>query len=76
MTYQHLIAAIAVANEAARYGSIKSFIYISAADVFPFIDSRYISTKREAEFVLLSKPEFKAVILRPGICFFILSFFF
>ncbi|CAG8589383.1 783_t:CDS:2, partial [Paraglomus occultum] len=58
--------AIAVANEAARHGSVKSFIYISATDVFPFIDSKYISTKREAEFVLLSKPEFKTVILRPG----------
>ncbi|RKP37944.1 hypothetical protein BJ085DRAFT_16734 [Dimargaris cristalligena] len=58
--------ALAVAAEAAKHPKMKSFVYISASDVFPFISSRYISTKREAEAGLLQRPEFRTVILRPG----------
>lgn len=56
------------------------FIYISAEDIFrPFIPSRYISTKREAERILLSKDlensldptkrQIKTTVIRPSMSF-------
>lgn len=46
---------------------MRSFVYISASDVFPFIDPRYITTKREAERYLFQQDDkFKTVVLRPG----------
>ncbi|KAI8072570.1 hypothetical protein BC940DRAFT_292898 [Gongronella butleri] len=59
-------AAIQVAKQAAKQESVQSFSYISASDVFPLINPRYITSKREAERFLLGEPSFKAIILRPG----------
>ncbi|KAK9704358.1 hypothetical protein K7432_010242 [Basidiobolus ranarum] len=58
--------AVMVANEASKFPNIQCFAYISAADVFPFIDKRYISTKRDAEAEIQSHKEFRSIILRPG----------
>lgn len=62
----HLIIAITVANEVAKLPSIKSFVYISASQVLPFIDPRYYTTKREAETHLFRTGKFKTIALRPG----------
>ncbi|KAI8062822.1 uncharacterized protein B0P05DRAFT_556247 [Gilbertella persicaria] len=58
--------AITVADQVAKLPSIKSFTYISASDVFPLIDPRYITTKRQAETYLFRHNEFKTIVLRPG----------
>lgn len=55
-----------MADEASKIPSINSFVYISASDVFPFIDPRYITTKREAERYLFQNEKFNTVVLRPG----------
>lgn len=55
-----------IADQVANLPSIRSFTYISASDVFPLIDPRYITTKREAERYLFRHDEFKTVVLRPG----------
>lgn len=55
-----------VADEVSKLPSISSFVYISASDVFPFIDPRYITTKREAERYLFQNEKFNTVVLRPG----------
>jgi hypothetical protein len=49
----------------------RPFIYISAEDIFqPLIPQRYISTKREAERgieeMMLGKPDFRGVYIRPS----------
>ncbi|RUS30551.1 hypothetical protein BC938DRAFT_479254 [Jimgerdemannia flammicorona] len=58
--------AITIARTAAAIPTIESFVYVSAMDIFPFVDPRYITTKREAERFLLAKDEFRTVVLRPG----------
>ncbi|KAI9008822.1 hypothetical protein CLU79DRAFT_776448 [Phycomyces nitens] len=58
--------AISVAKEAMGLSSLDSFVYISASDVFPLVNPRYITTKREAESFLLSRPGLRPIILRPG----------
>ncbi|KAI9288236.1 hypothetical protein BC943DRAFT_318045 [Umbelopsis sp. AD052] len=58
--------AISLAKAAAGTPSIQSYIYVSATDLFPCISPRYITTKREAERYLFSRPEFRSVVLRPG----------
>ncbi|KAI8644297.1 hypothetical protein BD408DRAFT_481473 [Parasitella parasitica] len=55
-----------VADEVSKLPAINSFVYISASDVFPFIDPRYITTKREAERYLFQNEKFKTMVLRPG----------
>lgn len=60
------VQAITLAKEAARLPSIDSFVYISAADIMPFINPRYISTKRQAEQFLFSRDEFRTIVFRPG----------
>ncbi|KAI9366519.1 hypothetical protein BD770DRAFT_417329 [Pilaira anomala] len=55
-----------IADQVAKLSSIRSFTYISASDVFPLIDPRYITTKREAERYLFRHDEFKTIVLRPG----------
>ncbi|KAI8973294.1 hypothetical protein BDF20DRAFT_881572 [Mycotypha africana] len=60
---------ITVADQVAKLPSIKSFTYISASDVFPFINPRYITTKREAETHLFRHYKFKTVVLRPGVMY-------
>lgn len=55
-----------MAKQVASLPTIESFVYISAADVFPLINPRYITSKREAERYLFSRPEFKSIIFRPG----------
>eukprot|EP00047_Mylnosiga_fluctuans_P005707 m.242218 g.242218 ORF g.242218 m.242218 type:complete len:254 (-) comp13988_c0_seq1:130-891(-) len=54
------------AGEVAAAKGARSFVYVSAAGAPPGIDKRYISTKREAEDALLTHPEFRTIILRPG----------
>ncbi|KAJ1973530.1 hypothetical protein H4R35_004070 [Dimargaris xerosporica] len=61
--------ALEVARTAAKSGAPKTFVYISASDVLPFIDRRYISTKREAEAELLKMDALRTVVLRPGIMY-------
>ncbi|KAK4515200.1 uncharacterized protein ATC70_002810 [Mucor velutinosus] len=56
-----------VADQVSQVPTMRSFVYISASDVFPFIDPRYITTKREAERYLFQQDDkFKTVVLRPG----------
>ncbi|KAF7728226.1 hypothetical protein EC973_006507 [Apophysomyces ossiformis] len=57
--------AVAVANAVAKTGSMQSFVYISASDVLPFVNARYITTKREAEQYLF-RQSFRSTVLRPG----------
>ncbi|KAL0078584.1 hypothetical protein J3Q64DRAFT_1824715 [Phycomyces blakesleeanus] len=58
--------AISVAKEVMRLPSLDSFVYISASDVFPLVNPRYITTKREAESFLLSHRSIRSIVLRPG----------
>lgn len=62
-----------VSREAAKLPNIKSFTYVSAADGFPGIPRRYITTKREAEQYLQTLPAttttFRPIIMRPGFMF-------
>ncbi|ORZ25035.1 hypothetical protein BCR42DRAFT_399239 [Absidia repens] len=58
--------AITVANQVANIPSMESFLYVSAADVIPLLNPRYIASKRQAERYLFSRPEFKSIIFRPG----------
>ncbi|KAI8354111.1 hypothetical protein EDC96DRAFT_554292 [Choanephora cucurbitarum] len=55
-----------IAEQVAKLPSIKTFTYISASDIFPLIDPRYITTKRQAETYLFRRDEFKTIVLRPG----------
>ncbi|KAI9320123.1 hypothetical protein BX666DRAFT_1919405 [Dichotomocladium elegans] len=61
--------AIALAKEAANVPSVDAFVYMSAADVLPFVDRRYFSSKRQAEQYLFSRPEFRTVCFRPGLMY-------
>ncbi|KAJ1836569.1 hypothetical protein LPJ63_000211 [Coemansia sp. RSA 2711] len=62
--------ALCVARAARRTPGVGAFAYISASDVLPFIDSRYISTKREVERELLAhRDQVRPIILRPGFMF-------
>ncbi|KAJ1964570.1 hypothetical protein IWQ62_002897 [Dispira parvispora] len=61
--------ALMLAQAMAQSPRTKNLVYISASRVLPFIDSRYISTKREAEAALLKYGHFRTVILRPGIMY-------
>ena len=58
--------AVALAQEAAKISTMDAFVYISASDIFPLVDPRYISSKRQAEKYLFSRPEFRTIALRPG----------
>lgn len=48
----------------------RSFVYVSAADVFPIVPRRYFTSKREAEEYILShctpQTGVHPVIVRPG----------
>ncbi|KAI9302221.1 hypothetical protein BJ944DRAFT_257230 [Cunninghamella echinulata] len=61
--------AITVAKQASTIPSVQNFVYISASDIFPLINPRYITSKREAEKYLFSHKEFKSIILRPGLMY-------
>ncbi|KAJ1648636.1 hypothetical protein LPJ64_000090 [Coemansia asiatica] len=62
--------ALSVARAAREVSGIDAFVYMSASDVLPFLDSRYISTKREAENDLIEhRDQMRPVILRPGFIF-------
>ncbi|KAJ2849839.1 hypothetical protein IWW36_002352 [Coemansia brasiliensis] len=62
--------ALNVARAARETPGVNTFAYISASDVLPFIDSRYISTKREVERELLAhQDQMRPIILRPGFMF-------
>ncbi|KAJ1962299.1 hypothetical protein GGI12_002725 [Dipsacomyces acuminosporus] len=62
--------ALSVARVARETQGIDAFVYISASDVVPFLDPRYISTKREAEAALLEhRDQLRSIILRPGFMF-------
>ncbi|KAJ1842671.1 hypothetical protein LPJ73_005727 [Coemansia sp. RSA 2703] len=68
-------SALAVWHAAQQTG-VKAFAYMSAADALPGINPRYISTKREAEAVILGDRQqqqqeggggnVRPVVLRPG----------
>lgn len=59
-------SAVAAAREAARTGNAKAFVYISAADGFPLLPARYITTKREAESIIASEfPRMRGIFVRP-----------
>ncbi|ORZ25045.1 hypothetical protein BCR42DRAFT_578 [Absidia repens] len=58
--------AMSVAKEVATLSTMESYVYVSASDIFPFINPRYITSKRQAERYLFARPEFKSIILRPG----------
>ncbi|KNC77293.1 hypothetical protein SARC_10244 [Sphaeroforma arctica JP610] len=57
------------AAAASEHKNVETFVYISADSAPPFVDKRYISTKREAEQLIKAHPEYKTVILRPGFLF-------
>ncbi|KAJ1811046.1 hypothetical protein LPJ75_004141 [Coemansia sp. RSA 2598] len=62
--------ALSVARAAREISGIDAFAYLSASDVLPFLDSRYISTKREAENELIEHcNQMRPIILRPGFIF-------
>ncbi|KAI8324009.1 NAD(P)-binding protein [Martensiomyces pterosporus] len=62
--------ALSVARVARLTDGLDAFAYISASDVVPFLDPRYISTKREAEAALLEhRDQLRSIILRPGFMF-------
>ncbi|KAJ2155888.1 hypothetical protein GGF46_005538 [Coemansia sp. RSA 552] len=62
--------ALSVARAARATPGVDAFVYISASDVVPFLDRRYISTKREVERELLAhQGQLRPVILRPGFMF-------
>ncbi|KAI8384923.1 uncharacterized protein BYT42DRAFT_612588 [Radiomyces spectabilis] len=72
MTYERMNrdTAIELAKAAGKESStMESFVYISASDLFPMINPRYITTKREAEKFLFSRPEYRSIILRPGLMY-------
>lgn len=46
-----------------------AFVYISADKNPPIVPKEYITTKREAEFELMSKPDLRTIVLRPGIMY-------
>lgn len=61
---------IAAASECTKHRNVRSFVYISAANVMPFfVDKRYIETKRAAEEFLLAQKSFCPVVVRPGLVY-------
>ncbi|KAJ1886901.1 hypothetical protein LPJ66_009396 [Kickxella alabastrina] len=59
--------ALSVARAAREVPGVEAFAYISASDVLPFLDSRYISTKRQVENDLIEHSDrMRPIILRPG----------
>ncbi|KAJ2077048.1 hypothetical protein H4R24_005355 [Coemansia sp. RSA 988] len=62
--------ALCVAHVARETPGVKAFAYISATDTVPFLDPRYISTKREVEHELLShRDQLRPILLRPSFMF-------
>ncbi|KAJ2776762.1 hypothetical protein H4R18_005492 [Coemansia javaensis] len=62
--------ALSVAQLARETAGVGAFAYVSAKDTIPFIDPRYISTKREVERELLAhRDRLRPIILRPGFMF-------
>ncbi|KAJ2801289.1 hypothetical protein H4R20_003733 [Coemansia guatemalensis] len=62
--------ALCVAHVARETPGVKAFAYISASDAVPFLDPRYISTKREVERELLAhREQLRPILLRPGFMF-------
>lgn len=43
-----------------------TMVYISADSQPPLVPLDYLTTKREAEFELLNKPDLRAILMRPG----------
>ncbi|KAJ2768954.1 hypothetical protein IWQ56_002738, partial [Coemansia nantahalensis] len=59
--------ALSVARAARATAGIEAFAYVSARDSIPFIDPRYIATKREVERELLAHAgQMRPIIVRPG----------
>ncbi|KAI7868247.1 hypothetical protein BDF14DRAFT_1742504 [Spinellus fusiger] len=71
VTYEQMNrdTAVTVAQQAAQQSTVDSFVYVSATDTLPFVDPRYITTKREAESFLLSLPQLRPIILRPALMY-------
>lgn len=65
-------SAVISATEAKAYPNIKKFVYISAnSKSMPLfgIDRRYLTTKQEAERILIEMGKPTAVIIRPGLVY-------
>ena len=63
------MVAVTLAEEAARTGSVKSFLYVSAIDSFFILPKRYITTKREAEeriAAIAKDAGMRGIYLRPS----------
>eukprot|EP00128_Syssomonas_multiformis_P005006 Colp12_sorted_trinity150504_noHs@33364 len=58
--------ALRVAEAAVKTGKVQTFAFISAATLPPFVDPRYLTTKREAEEALLAMDQLNTLIFRPG----------
>ncbi|PVV04418.1 hypothetical protein BB560_001074 [Smittium megazygosporum] len=52
-------------RDSAAEAGVKTFVYISAISNPPFIDKRYITTKREAEDGISKYSQFRSVFFRP-----------
>ncbi|KAI9504237.1 hypothetical protein GGI25_002474 [Coemansia spiralis] len=62
--------ALSVARAARNIQGLNTIVYMSAADVMPILNPRYISTKREVEDDLLAhKDQMRPVVLRPGLIY-------
>ncbi len=63
-------AAITVSDAVAKHSNVDTFVYVSAADGFPGVPKRYISTKRQAETHIDTLAErFRPIYFRPGFMF-------
>ncbi|KAJ1766931.1 hypothetical protein IW140_004697 [Coemansia sp. RSA 1813] len=62
--------ALSVARAARNIDGLSTIVYMSASDVMPVLNPRYISTKREVEDDLFAhKDQMRPVILRPGLIY-------
>ncbi|KAJ2610857.1 hypothetical protein EV177_003759 [Coemansia sp. RSA 1804] len=62
--------ALSIAQAARNVDGLSTIVYMSASDVFPVLNPRYISTKREVEKDLLAHmDQMRPVILRPGLVY-------
>ncbi|KAF1816652.1 NAD dependent epimerase/dehydratase family protein-like protein [Eremomyces bilateralis CBS 781.70] len=63
-------SAITLAREAHAANSTTAFVYISATAGAPFLPSRYLSTKRDAEATIAAEfPSMREIFIRPSFMF-------
>ncbi|KAJ2399965.1 hypothetical protein GGI23_002332 [Coemansia sp. RSA 2559] len=62
--------ALEVARAARNVEGLSTIVYMSASDVLPVLNTRYISTKREVEDDLLAhEDQMRPIIMRPGLVY-------